>query len=318
MMSVSILGAGDLCELPYPSWYIIWKLPSQRGRQHGLPKTQGVYRVPLAPSGGFAGAPARFLSSTRFEESPAYSPDGKRIVFSSNRSGVRQIWIADADGSNPLPLTNFTGGIAGAPKWSPDGQTIVFDARPEGLADIYSVRADGGAPKRLTDNPAEDHVPCYSADGRAIYFASTRSGQRQLYRMPADGGEATQITHKGAVACMASTDGKWIYYSKPDAGMWRVRPDGGEENPVAEIPRIFSSYAFYVAASGIYFAGPGDPASGGTPIKLYRFADGKTVEVGHIDKPLRLHLSVSPDEKRLAWAQLDNSVDDLMLVENFR
>ena len=66
------------------------------------------------------------------------------------------------------------------------------------------------------------------------------------------------------------------------------------------------------------FAGPRDPASGATPLNLYRFADGKTVEVGHIDKPLRLHLSVSPDEKWLAWAQLDNSVDDLMLVENFR
>jgi hypothetical protein len=117
---------------------------------------------------------------------------------------------------------------------------------------------------------------------------------------------------------MASTDGQWIYYSKPGAGMWRVRPDGGEENPVAEIPRIYSTFAFYVAASGIYFAGPPDPASGATPLKLYRFADGRTVEVGHIDKPLRLHLSVSPDEKWLAWAQLDDSVDDLMLVENFR
>jgi Tol biopolymer transport system component len=277
-----------------------------------------IYRVPLATSGGFAGAPAKFLSSTRFEESPAYSPDGKRIVFASNRSGVRQIWIADADGSNPLPLTNFTGGIAGSPRWSPDGQTIVFDARPEGLADIYSLRADGGAPKRLTDNPAEDHVPCYSADGRTIYFASTRSGQPQLYRITADGGEATQITHKGAGPCMASTDGKWVYYGKPGATIWRVRPDGGEENPVAEIPRIVSTFSFYLAASGIYFASPPDPASGATTLKLYRFADGKTVEVGRIDKPLRLHLSVSPDEKWLAWAQLDNSIDDLMLVENFR
>jgi hypothetical protein len=116
---------------------------------------------------------------------------------------------------------------------------------------------------------------------------------------------------------MALTDGKWVYYSKSGAEMWRVRPDGGEENPVAEIPRIFNGLAFCVAASGIYFAGPRDPTSGAIPLKLYRFADGKTVEVGHIDKPLRQHLSVSPDEKWLAWAQLDNA-DDLMLVENFR
>ena len=51
--------------------------------------------------------PERFLSSTRFEGEASYSPDGKRIAFSSNRVGGRQIWVADADGTNPTPLTSF-------------------------------------------------------------------------------------------------------------------------------------------------------------------------------------------------------------------
>jgi len=277
-----------------------------------------MYRLPLPVPGAAPRPPEKFLSSTRFEETPVFSPDLKRVVFSSNRSGVRQIWLADADGSNPVALTSFTGGVAGSPRWSPDSQTIAFDARPEGLADIYSISLSGGAPKRLTDHPAEDHIPCFSTDGRWIYFASTRTGQRQLYRMAANGGPATQITRKGAYTCAASPDGKWIYYSRPPAGLWKVPVDGGEETQVAEVPALNNPFAFTVAASGIYFCGLRDPASGSAPLKLYRFSDDKVVELGRFDKILRLGLSVSPDEKWLGFTQLDSSVDDLILVEGFR
>ena len=92
-----------------------------------------IWRMPLPAWGNTGGTTSRFLSSTRYEVSPAYSPDGKRIAFSSNRTGVRQVWVADADGANPMALTNFTAGVAGSPKWSPDGQTIVFDARQRAL-----------------------------------------------------------------------------------------------------------------------------------------------------------------------------------------
>jgi Tol biopolymer transport system component/tRNA A-37 threonylcarbamoyl transferase component Bud32 len=265
-----------------------------------------MYKMPLAADGGSAGPPVQFLSSTRFEESPTYSPDGKRIVFSSNRLGLRQIWLADADASNSVALTNFVRGIAGSPKWAPDSQTIVFDARPEGFPHIFTVRVEGGTPKQLTNNPAEDLLPCYSADGRWIYFASARSGQRQLYRMTASGGETTQITRKGGVACMASLDGKWIYYSKRGAsiGMWKVPVDGGEETPVQAIGELNTIHGFTVTASGIYFAGVRDPASGAVPLKFYRFADNKVMEVWRFDKQLRLFFSVSPDEKWLAFTQL--------------
>jgi serine/threonine protein kinase/WD40 repeat protein len=277
-----------------------------------------IWRMPLDVPGGSAGAPAQFLASTRYEVSPAYSPDGKRVAFSSNRTGVRQIWVADADGSNPVAVTDFARGVAGSPKWSPDGQTIVFDARPEGLSDIYSVKATGGTPKRLTDNPAEDHLPCFSVDGRWIVFASTRSGPRQLYRMPAEGGDAVAITKQGAYASMASPDGRWIYYSKASGAIWKVPPGGGEESEVLAPGTLAGTFTFCVTATGIYYVGARDAASGMFPVKLHRFADGKTVGLTRFDKGITLHISVSPDEKWLAWTQLDSSVDQLMLVENFR
>jgi Tol biopolymer transport system component/tRNA A-37 threonylcarbamoyl transferase component Bud32 len=277
-----------------------------------------IWRIPLRAGGGSASKASTFLSSTRYETSPAYSPDGKRIAFSSNRGGVRQIWVADADGSNPVALTNFADGVAGSPRWSPDGQMIVFDARPRGAADIYSIRSEGGEPKQLTNHPAEDHLPCYSTDGQWIYFASLRSGQRQLFHMPANGGEATQITRHGAVAPFASPDGQWIYYSNGVRGLWKVRPSGADEAEVLKEDSLYSVYTLGVSASGIYFAGPRDSIAATIPLKLFRFSDSKVVEIGKFDKPLGLLFSVSPDEKWLVYTQLDSSVDDLMLVENFR
>jgi Tol biopolymer transport system component/tRNA A-37 threonylcarbamoyl transferase component Bud32 len=277
-----------------------------------------LYKLQLPDGGSPAGPPVKFLSSTRLEEAPIFSPDGKRIAFSSNRTGVRQIWVADADGSNPVRLTNFAVGMAGSPRWSPDGQSIAFDARLEGNADVYTIPANGGASKRLTDDPAEDNVPCYSADGRWIYFASARSGTPMIYRAPANGGAAAQITHKSGTMPIASPDGKWIYYSRVDNSLWKTPADGGEETQVLPPRSLNMAFTFTVAASGIFYVGPSDPASHMVPVNLYRFADGKTVEVARMDRSPRLQISVSPDEKWLAFARLDSSVDELMMVENFR
>jgi hypothetical protein len=79
-----------------------------------------------------------------------------------------------------------------------------------------------------------------------------------------------------------------------------------------------SPYGFCVTSTGIYFAGAMDPAARKVPLKLHRFSDGKIVNLGYFDKPPSVHISVSPDEKWLLYTQADHSLNDLMLVENFR
>ena len=117
---------------------------------------------------------------------------------------------------------------------------------------------------------------------------------------------------------MPSTDGKWIYYSIPGKGLWKTPVAGGAETQVVDFAQ---SFGFSVSAGGIYFAGRFNPASRKTPLQFYRFDDEKVVNLGFFDKPLYLYISyisVSPDEKWLLYTQLDQSSDDLMLVENFR
>jgi len=92
------------------------------------------------------------------------------ITFRSDRSGSFEILACEADGSNPVQLTNFSGPQAGSPCWSPDGRQIAFDARPEGNPDIFVISAEGGRPRRLTDDPAEEIEPSWSRDGRWILF----------------------------------------------------------------------------------------------------------------------------------------------------
>jgi Tol biopolymer transport system component/predicted Ser/Thr protein kinase len=277
-----------------------------------------MYKMTLPDENGSAGEPQQFLSSNRLDYSPIFSPDGKRVVFQSNRLGVDQIFAADADGSNLVPLTNFKAGVAGSPKWSTDGNNIVFDARPEGLSDVYSMQSDGSNLKRLTDHHADDNLPCYSVDGRWVYFVSRRTGQGQIYRMPASGGEAAQLTRGGGAAPLASPDGIWVYYAKVDGSLWKIPVNGGDESPVLPSATLLNVFSVAVTRSGIYYVGPRDPTSRTFPLRLFRFSDAKTIDITHFDRALQEQVSVSPDQRWFAWAQVDKLENDLILVANFR
>src|SRR5678816_3035304 len=97
---------------------------------------------------------------------PMLSPDGQALVFHSNRSGRRAIWIAKADGSDPRILFDHPelGSDPGTPVWSPDGKSILFgmtpaDATLESESDVYVMAADGTGLKRLTTAPGDDSHP---------------------------------------------------------------------------------------------------------------------------------------------------------------
>ena len=159
--------------------------------------------------------PQKFIASTRLDASPQFSPDGKRIVFFSNRSGSGEIWVCDSDGANPFQLTSI--GRSGTPRWSPDGQSIAFDSYSRGNYDIYIVSSAGGSHRRITTNPTWDTSPSWSRDGRWIYFFSDRTGENQVWKVPVggegdDGSLAVRVTKHGGEVPFESTDGKYVFY----------------------------------------------------------------------------------------------------------
>jgi Tol biopolymer transport system component len=271
-----------------------------------------IWRVPLH-SDTVAGAPEKFVSSTRDEGIPQYSPDGRKIVFTSDRSGVLEVWVCDADGSSPVQLTSLGVGMTGSPHWSPDGKQIVFDSNASGHFEVYVVRAAGGSPRRLTTDPAGSGVASFSRDGRQIYFASRRSGSEKVWKMPAEGGEPIQVTRGVGTGPSVSPDGTLIYYQKAGQ-LWSVPVTGGQGVKVLDSV-AFLNYA--VTERGIYFI----PVCGGArcaSIQFFDLATRTTTPVVATGESLEVGLTVSPDRKFLLYTQVDQSGSDLMLVENFR
>src|SRR5574338_119746 len=81
---------------------------------------------------------------------PSYSPDGRVILFTSNKSGRQKIWTVQADGRDPRQLIADEGGES-APAWSPDGRRFAFMSSRAGSADVWVVPVEGGTPERLTE-----------------------------------------------------------------------------------------------------------------------------------------------------------------------
>jgi Tol biopolymer transport system component len=261
-------------------------------------------------------APRKLVASSLYDTSAFYSPDGKRIAFSSNRSGPREIWVCDADGANAVQLTRFGGPVTGVPRWSPDGRRIAFDSRPGDNADIFVIGAEGGAMRRLTYQTGEDARPAWSPDGKWIYFSSAQSGQQEIWRMGADGSQQSQITKQGGYAALATSDGRWLYYQDQEGSvkpLRKIRSDGGDDGEAIPLP--VPSLAYTVTPAGVYFVSR--PDEGQDSLQMFRFASGKVEELVKLDYRPGIGVSVSPDERYVLLTKPDQSGSDLMLVENF-
>jgi len=274
-----------------------------------------IWRMEGPSVKGARKSPAKFIASSRMDNEGEYSPDGKRIVFASDRSGNSELWVVNDDGSNPVQLTSLGGSATGSPRWSPDGKRIAFDSRLEGHSDIFVISAEGGSPHRLTTENAENNLPSWSRDGQWIYFSSDRTGKWQIWKTPAAGGVATQVTTNGGFFALEARDGRTLYYrTDEDAGfLWKMPVDGGE--PVRMLADV---YKWEMLENGICFL---DSPVGLTRIKFFDFATGRTKEITTVDSGPGAGskmFSVSPDKKWILYGSVDQLESDIMLVDHFR
>jgi eukaryotic-like serine/threonine-protein kinase len=283
-------------------------------RQH---RDGNIWRLPLAGPAGRQ-SPAPLIASTLDDHNPDFSPDGKRVTFTSTRSGTEEIWIANADGSQPTQMTSIGGPNTSNSRWSPDGRTILFNSRRSGSSDLYLLDVVSRSVERLTEDPTDEYEPRWSRDGSGIYFVSTRSGRSQVWRMPAAGGTAVQVTREGGEAAFESADGRWVYYAKSGdrpTSIWRVPAQGGEETKVLD--GLSYSFNFAVTHRGLYLlARRGVPAV--DSIEFFDFATHRTTTLYTLDRPFWFGFALAPDQSSILFAKVDSQGSDLMLVENVR
>jgi hypothetical protein len=134
-------------------------------------------------------------------DSPAWSPDGKKIAYGAiNVGGRNDIIVMDADGSNKTNITN-NGSTSSIPSWSPGGKKIAFasvrDATRSSTINIYTINPDGTGLSRLTNVAGDNSIPVWSPDGTKIAFLSNRDtadSHFEIYTMNPDGSDQRRLT----------------------------------------------------------------------------------------------------------------------------
>ncbi|MBX9601588.1 MAG: amidohydrolase family protein [Bryobacteraceae bacterium] len=189
-----------------------------------------LYTLPVA-----GGEAKLLMGGLAFEGQPAYSPDGKRIAFLSDREGSENLWVAGADGSNPKQLSKEEQANFLSPAWSRDGQyVLVSKSTPaSGAQEIWMYHVDGGAgiqytkSKERPDTPRDqmrNHMgPVMSPDGKHVYFAERRNNFTynatfplwQVVRKNVLTGEQDTVTNAAGSGMkpLLSPDGKTLVFA---------------------------------------------------------------------------------------------------------
>ena len=128
--------------------------------------------------------------------SPDWSPDGKRLAYTSLGDDGTRVHILDLDSGQDRELPP-TPGLNTAPSWAPDGERLALVLSKDGNAEIYVLHLESELSQRITQHPAIDTEPFWSKDGKHILFTSDRSGGPQIYKIPVRGGTPKRLTFNG-------------------------------------------------------------------------------------------------------------------------
>ena len=278
----------------------------------------------MPPLGRGAGAPVKLISSTRLQDGQQFSPDGQKVVFSSDRSGTPQIWVCDSNGANATQLTSMDSLNTGSPQWSPDGRLIAFDSVVGGNLSIFLVGADGGKPRTLVVDSHLNSTPSFSRDGQWVYFDSDRSGQYEVWKVRTEGGPLVQVTFHNGFLPMESVDGEYVYYIKGsdlnpgnEGHLWRIPTAGGEEelamtNPIVDV-------YWTTGPGGIYFIDPGTKPQ--PTLKFFDASSKRTNQIASLEKKPACcgrEITVSPDGSAILYAQVDSEITNIVVIDNFQ
>jgi eukaryotic-like serine/threonine-protein kinase len=260
-------------------------------------------------------------SSTLTDYGPTFAPDGRRFAFESGRAGEsNEIWIAAADGANPVQLTRGPGGWQGSPAWSPDGSRIAFDSRgADGFSDIWVIGPDGLGLKRMTDGPFDAAMPAWSRDGRFLYYRQDRADGYDLWRRPIAGADApVRITRGGGFRGVESPDGRtFVFATRDDESPLLAQPVAG--GPARTLVACAITRTLTAGPDGIYYLGcPAEAPS--SPVFRIDPDTGATRRLGTagVNGGFVPGMAVSPDGRRILFTRRVAEGSDLMLVEDFR
>ena len=208
------------------AWSTFPGLNGQLAYEAGGGATRNVFTI--QPLAGLSGEGTQLTRARTIDRDAAWSADGRRIAFMSERDGNPEIYVMNSDGSAQTRLTTDPA-VDADPTFSPDGTRLAFTSTRDGNPEIYVMAVDGSAQTRLTFDPAADQQADWSPDGTRIAFESTRDGNHEIYAMNPDGGAVTRLTFSPEFAADPSwhPDGASIAFVSGPRGaldIFTVRP----------------------------------------------------------------------------------------------
>ncbi|MEO0604830.1 MAG: hypothetical protein AAF211_25585 [Myxococcota bacterium] len=178
-----------------------------------------------------------------WNDKPKWSPDGRRVVYTSN-CGVpvgQEIFTVDAQGGKPVQLTRL-GRWADSPDYSPDGSRIAFISNEAGNNDVWVMNADGGDRTQVTTHRGSDNHVRWTPDGRGLLFSSDRGEDADIWHIDLSSGAKKQLNEdRGAdITPVPSPDGELVAFvsnrqfepdpkdpdSDRDKDVWLMTADG--------------------------------------------------------------------------------------------
>jgi TolB protein len=159
-----------------------------------------------------------------------------KIAFIATRSGKKEVYVADYDGSNARQMTH-DGVISVHPSISPDGRRIAYTGYQSGYPDVYVIDLASGARNKIVNFPGTNSGASFSPDGGRIALTVSKDGNPELYTVSASGGSARRLTHTHGVesAPTWSPSGDEIIYSFDDGRgpqLYRISSGGGNGQPI--------------------------------------------------------------------------------------
>ena len=160
-----------------------------------------------------------------------------KIAFTGTRTGKKEIYTCDSDGSNLTQLTHDET-ISVAPSLSPDGQALLYTGYQSGYADVYRIDLSNGARSRIMKFPGTNSGATFSPDGNRIAVTLSKDGNPELYVTGSGGGSPRRLTRTPGVESSPtwSPDGSEIIYSSDDGGtpqLYRISAAGGSPTRLA-------------------------------------------------------------------------------------
>lgn len=216
-----------------------------------LMQKSNLYSVALSPdSSASSQRPVALTQETSYRVSnPMFSPDGKRIAYSVNRTGVGNIiWLMEANGGNQTQLApgqatasnpanrsggspRNPGGFSSWPNWFPKGDRMAFFSQRQGRNMLLSIPINGGQEKVVIDTDQDMTTPRMSPDGKQVVFTSTRAGTANLWSYSIEAGVARQLTFDNEMIAFGcwSPDGQFLAFEmkRGDDDQIAIMPSAG-------------------------------------------------------------------------------------------